>query len=172
MSEARITVGQIVGVFGVRGWVKVYSYTRPREAILNYSPWLIVLPDDWRAFDLAEGRAQGKGIIARLDGHVDRDQASALMGVQIAINQSQLSPLKPGEYYWAQLEGLKVVDTRGRDLGTIHHLFETGANDVLVVHSEAMDGSTREQLIPFVPQVIRQVDLDAALIRVEWDAQD
>lgn len=172
MLETRITVGQIVGVFGVRGWIKVYSYTRPREAILSYSPWLIALPDNWRAFDVVEAHTQGKGIVARLGGHKDRDQASALVGAQIAIERSQLSPLKPGEYYWAQLEGLKVVNTRGRDLGKIHHLFETGANDVMVVRREAANGITREQLIPFVPQVIREVDLDAALMRVEWDAED
>ena len=164
-------IGQVTGVFGVRGWVKVYSYTRPREAILNYSPWWVALSDDWRALDLAEGRVQGKGIVARLSGHVDRDQASALIGAQIAVERSQLPPLKPGEYYWAQLEGLRVVNTNGLELGTIHHLFETGANDVMVVHRE-QDGVMREQLIPFIPQVIRQIDLDAARVRVEWDAED
>ena len=74
--DRRITIGRVVGLFGVRGWVKVYSYTRPREAILRYDPWQLRLAGEWREHALAEGRMHGEGIIARLAGYEDRDAAA------------------------------------------------------------------------------------------------
>ncbi|HEX7045687.1 MAG TPA: ribosome maturation factor RimM [Burkholderiales bacterium] len=164
--DRRITVGRVVGLFGVRGWVKVYSYTRPREAILQYDPWYLCLAGEWRERALAEGRMQGEGVIARLAGYEDRDTAAALVGADIAILAAQLPPTGEREYYWADLEGLRVVNLAGDELGIVSHLFETGANDVLVVRGE------RERLIPFADSVVREVDLEAGVLRVDWDAQD
>lgn len=159
-------LGRITGLFGVRGWVKVFSDTRPRENILNYSPWLVKRQGEWKEMALVEGRVHGPGIVARLQGYSDRDQAQALVGAEIAVQRRQLPPTKPGEHYWADLEGLRVVNLQGVELGTVSHLFETGANDVLVVTGE------RERLLPYTRHVIREVDLKARVLRVDWDPED
>ncbi|MEJ2343825.1 MAG: ribosome maturation factor RimM [Gammaproteobacteria bacterium] len=159
-----ITMGRISGLFGVRGWVKVFSSTDPRENILQYRPWYVRAADQWQAMEVAEGQRHGKGVIARLEGVDDRDAASALVGAEIAVRRDQLAALKPDEYYWSDLEGLRVVTTGGADLGTVDHLLETGANDVLVVRGE------RERLIPYLRgDVVKDVDLEQGLIQVDWD---
>lgn len=164
-----VPMGRVVGLFGVKGWVKVYSYTRPRDAILTYRSWYLKFPSGkpvagWREFEIAEGRMQGAGVVARFKGIEDRDAASALVGVDIAIERAELPKLKRGEYYWADLEGLKVVTLEGVELGTVSHLFETGgANDVMVVRGE------RERLVPFTKNAIHEVDLERGIIRVDWD---
>lgn len=166
LPERRISVGRVVGLFGVNGWVKIYSYTRPREAILNYHPWHVTVAGATRVMEAVEGRQQGKGLVARITGCDDRDAAAALVGAEIAIDGSQLSATGEREYYWADLEGLRVVNRAGVELGRVRHLFETGANDVMVVRGE------RERLIPFGSPVIHDVDFDAGVIRVDWDAED
>jgi 16S rRNA processing protein RimM len=164
--ERRISVGRIVGLFGVNGWVKVYSHTRPREAVLNYRPWHTEIRGGTRKLDVIEGRLQGKGLVARFAGCDDRDAAAALVGADIAVDASQLPATGEREYYWAELQGLRVVNRAGAELGRVSHLFETGANDVMVVRGE------RERLIPFGAGYIEDVDLDAGVIRVDWDAED
>lgn len=161
-----VTLGEIVGVRGIRGWVKVYSYTEPRERILEYGPWqLDAGGDERREAVVMEGRRQGRGVIARLEGVTDRDQARALIGARIQARRSQLPPPAEGEFYWTDLEGLRVVNADGVDLGRVKSLFRTGANDVMVVAGD------RERLVPFVQgQYVKEVDLDAGEIRVEWEA--
>ena len=157
-----IVLGRISGLFGVRGWVQVFSETDPRENILRYSPWLL----DGQPHAVAEGRAHGKGIVARLAGYDDRDQAAALLGKEIRVARAQLPPPRPDEFYWADLEGMSVRTLDAVDLGRVSHLFGTGANDVLVIEGD------RERLIPFVwDDVVKNVDFDAGLIRVDWDPE-
>lgn len=159
-----IILGRINGVFGVRGWVKVYSETEPRENILRYRPWYLLRSGVCRRAKVIEGRLQGKGLVARLDGCDERDLAHRLIGVTIGVSRSQFEPLEEGEYYWSDLEGLRVQTVDGTDLGVVDHLLETGANDVIVVRGE------RERLIPYLPgQVIRRVVLGQGLIQVDWD---
>lgn len=161
-----VIVGRISGVYGVRGWVRIYSYTEPRENIIGYRPWYLRKGGDWRKAELSEGHRQGKGVVARLAECDNRDQAYALLDCEIGVSREQLPATAPGEYYWSELQGLKVISTDGESLGTVDHLLETGANDVLVVKGE------RERLIPFVmDQVIIRVDLERGQIRVNWDKE-
>ncbi len=163
-GDQRVIFGRISGLFGVKGWVRLFSHTQPREAILDYDRWLIGRDEEWREFRLAEGRRHGKAVIARLEGFLDCDQASGLIGADVAVERDQLPAAEKGEYYWADLVGLEVVTTDGRALGQVHHLLATGANDVLVVRGED------ECLVPFIrDRVIREVDLDGGVIRVDWD---
>jgi 16S rRNA processing protein RimM len=151
-------------VYGVRGWVRVFSYTQPRDNIVHYRPWYLNRAGEWQEHELAEGRQHGKGVVARLAGCEDRDEASQLIGAEIGVRRKQLPAAQPGEYYWSDLQGLKVVTLQGELLGSVGHLLETGANDVLVVKGE------RESLIPFVlGQVVDEVDLERGEIRVDWD---
>jgi 16S rRNA processing protein RimM len=157
-----LVLGRIAGVYGLRGWVKVFSETDPRENILRYSPWYLGEAQAPRA--VSEGRRHGKAVIARLAGCEDRDQAAALVGKAIAVPREQLPPPTEDELYWADLEGLAVETLDGTPLGRVDHLFATPANDVLVVAGE------RERLLPFLwEQVVREVDFERGLIRVDWD---
>ena len=161
-----ISLGNISGVFGVKGWVKVHSFTDPREKIVEYDTWQIKHQGKWCKVELAGGKRQGKTIVAKIVGLDDRDEAMLYQGNEIAIYPDQLDKLKPGEYYWHQLTGLNVVTTEGVELGAVHHLLETGANDVLVVQGD------RERLIPFtVGNAITEVDLLTETITVDWDPE-
>jgi 16S rRNA processing protein RimM len=162
--DGLVHFGRITGLFGVQGWVKIFSHARPRETIIDYSPWLVKTADGWREMVVEDGRAQGKGVVVKLAGVDDRDQASQLIGADIEIKFSQLPPPSKGEYYWAQLVGLEVVTLAGQSLGKVDHLVETGANDVLVVRNG------KERWLPATASVIREVDLEAGVIRVDWDA--
>ena len=163
----RIVLGRISGLFGVKGWIKVFSETDPREGIVEYSPWQVGLRGEWRSMKVEAGQRHGKNVVAKLEGIDDRDAAAALAGAEIAILRDELPAAKAGEIYWADLEGFSVRTVEGVLLGTVDYLFETGANDVLVVK----DGK-RERLIPFVRgQVVTDIDLDERVIVVDWDPE-
>ena len=158
----KVALGYISAVHGIKGWVKVHSWTRPMEAILDYQPWL--LGDQQKSVKLLDGRKQGKGLVACLPGIEDREQAITLVGQQIFVRRDQMPATAENEYYWSDLEGLEVHTTEGELLGKVERLMETGANDVLVIRGQ------REHLVPFVQgQYVTRVDLDGGLIEVDWD---
>ena len=160
-------VGKIVGLSGLRGEVKLESYTEPRTRIFSYQPWLLKSGSGEAEISGSRGREQGKGVVATLPGIEDRDAAVPLVGTEIWVRRSALPRSKKGEYYWADLEGLEVATVEGAELGRVSHLIATGANDVLVVN----DGK-RERLIPFVlDDYVREVDFDAGRITVDWDPE-
>lgn len=164
-EDEYIEVGRISGLYGVRGWVRLYSYTEPRDNILSYAKWYLRRQDRWVAVTLADGRGQGKSVVAHIKGYDDRDAAASLVGTTIAILRNQLPATAEGEYYWSDLIGLRVVNLQGVELGTVADLMETGANDVLVVEGE------RERLIPYTPgEAVQSVDLAGRLLTVDWDA--
>jgi len=161
-----IQVGRISGLYGVKGWVKIYSYTEPRENIIGYSPWLLKINGQWQTVEVERGRQHGKGVVAKLVSYDDRDQVAPLIDADIAIHRTQLPPAKKGEFYWLDLIGLQVVNVQGEVLGKVIKLMPTGANDVLVVQ-----GDGEEILIPYVWEVfILNVDLDQQQITVDWQA--
>lgn len=165
--QDRIALGRVVGLHGVRGWVKVYSYTRPRENVLGYSPWQIKVAGEWHTVRVLAGRAQGKSLVAKLEGFDDRDSAAGLLGCEVAVFRSQLPEPGPGDYYWSDLIGLRAVTREGGALGEVTGLTETGSADVLMVHGE------HDYLIPYVPDVyVIAVDLDSGLITLDWRVED
>ncbi len=165
--QDRITLGKVVGLHGVSGWVKVFSHTDPKENIFTYRPWLVKFRGEWREMVVTAHRTQGKGLVAKLETFNDRDAARELIGSEIAVLRSQMPEAGEGEYYWADLIGLEVVTTEGVELGRVDHLIATGANDVLVV-----EGADRQRLVPFVMDIyIAEIDLNGGLIRVDWDPE-
>ncbi|MGA8205059.1 MAG: ribosome maturation factor RimM [Woeseiaceae bacterium] len=157
-------MGRVSGLFGVKGWVRVFSHTRPPAAILGYDRWFVRRDGDWKAIVLEEGRPHGKAIVARFANVADREQAAPLVGCDIAVPRAALPELRDGSYYWADLEGLRVVRRDGTELGRVAYLLETGANDVLVIQGE------HERLIPFIAdKVILDVDIANGVITVDWD---
>ncbi|NOX68399.1 MAG: ribosome maturation factor RimM [Gammaproteobacteria bacterium] len=159
-----VILGQISGLFGVMGWVKVYSYTEPREAILEYRDCLLMRDGEWQPVTFAEGKRHSKTVIVKLKGVDDRDAAAAYIGADIAVPRDKMPDPGEGHYYWSDLEGMSVVHRDGTVLGKVAYLLATGANDVLVVQGE------KEVLIPFLPEeVILDVDQVTGVIRVDWD---
>jgi len=148
----------------VRGWLKVFSYTRPLSNILDYSTWCLEQNGQMRTVNLIAGKKHGKGIIVQFEQCVDRDTAQQFVGANIIVDRKDLPPAEEDEYYWSDLIGLTVFNIDGVNLGQVHHIVETGANDVLVLTGE------RERLIPFRNQVIQTVDLAQGIIKVDWDA--
>ncbi len=163
----RLVIGRISGIYGVKGWLKIFSHTEPRENILTYPKWWLTAADGTvREWVVETGAVQGKGVVAKLRGCNDRDQAALLMQQEIAISTADLAPLAAGEYYWHQLLGLTMVTVKGVVLGTITDLMETGANDVLQIRTD----SGEEHLVPYLPEsVVVKVDLAARQMVVEWD---
>ena len=112
-----VIVGRISGLFGVRGWIRIHSFTDPREAILNYQDWLIESDGDWQSIAVVEGKPHGKTIIARLEGIDDREVAAGYVQALIGVGRSQLPETAEGEFYWSDLEGLMVVRMDGNEIG-------------------------------------------------------
>jgi 16S rRNA processing protein RimM len=163
-KDQLINVGRVSGVFGVKGWVKVFSFTNPKKNIINYSPWLLKRGNEERQVKVVDGVVHSKAVIAQLDGINDRDLAAKLMGWDVFISPDQLPKVAKDEYYWYELIGLSVETNLGVSLGVVDSLLETGANDVLIVKGE------RERAIPFIQgQTIISIDQEARRVIVDWE---
>jgi 16S rRNA processing protein RimM len=159
-----VLVGEIAAPFGVKGWVKVKSFTDPPANILKYVPWTLSDGKQESVGVVLEGRPQGAMVVVRFDGIDDRDQAIGLRGMQVTVPRDVFPRAPKGQYYWADLVGLRVNTVAGVDLGLVTGLLATGANDVLEVKGD------RERLIPFViGPYVTDVDLDAGRLTVDWD---
>ena len=179
-SEQYYILGKISGFYGVKGWVKLYSYTDPRDNIVKYSSLNIKLPgqqcsaEQWQTIKLDAGKIHGKGVIANFSGYDTREAAASLIGSELSVQRGDFKPSAQDEYFWADLIGLQVINLEGIELGLVSRLMETSANDVLVVkafESGAETQSEEEILIPFVqPLYIKGVDLKSGVISVDWHA--
>ncbi len=160
-----LSLGRISGLFGVKGWVKVFSDTQPRSNIIQYPVWWLKGPHDWQEHEVVKAQPHGKTIIASIAGVDSRETAAALIGMQVGVPRDSLPAAGEGEYYWADLIDCQVATKAGVDMGKVERLFETGANDVLVVK---LDGE--EILIPWVaPEVIVSIDVNNKQLVVDWD---
>lgn len=165
-AERRIVVGRVLGAYGVRGWLKIKSFTEPFDNLLRYRPWWLEQDGVWRECRVISARPQSGSIVAQLHGVDVREAAMAMAGASIAVARDALPRLKRGEYYWTDLIGLRVSNRDGVYLGTVKQLLETGANDVLVLE----DGET-ERLVPYVlDQYVLDIDLAGGQMLVDWDA--
>lgn len=157
-----VVMGRVAAPYGVKGWIKIQPYTETPDSLTFYSSWWVDTESGWREIAVIQVRPQGKTVVAKLEGVEDRAAAQSIKGASIGLKRRQLPQAKHGQYYWADLVGLQVVNLDGAELGTVKNLFATGANDVLRVLGE------RERLIPFIPQVVREVNLGEGLMRVDW----
>lgn len=166
-KDSRILVGKVSGCFGVKGWLKVFSYCDPRENITTYKSWIV----GGKVFDSVESKRNGKLIVAKLEGINDKDTAMTLMGQPVEIREDQLEQLRPEQFYWRDLVGLEVTNTKGIAFGTITNLLETGANDVIIIKGE------RERLVPYITdadtgRTVIEVDLEKKTMVVDWHEDD
>lgn len=166
-----VVLGEIGRVHGLQGWLKLISFTSPMENILDYSQFHANIGGKTTQLELDEHRLSNKALLVHFKGYDDPETARLLTGTGLAIARSELPPLASGEFYWHQLEGLKVVNQHGECFGHVSHLLETGANDVLVVAADSESIDDRERLIPYLlDSVISEVDLNNETIRVNWEA--
>ena len=182
IRENPVILGKICGHFGVKGWLKIVSYTRPASQIFQYDNWTLVCLDESGCLndkrlrvgaEVSAFKENAKGLVIKLAGYDSREASAVLIGNNIGIDRSRLEPLPEGDYYWLDLIGLSVVNLEGVILGKVDHLLETGANDVLVVHSgssqDAREENNGEQrLLPWTPNVVTRVDLESGVMTVDW----
>ncbi len=178
MSEQRSqdlhVLGKISGYYGVKGWVKIYSYTQPRENIIRYKTLQVKLAKahEWQNIQLDNGKAHGKGVVAHFTGYDNREIVAGLIGAELAVQRSEFKPSAQDEYYWTDLVGLIVTNLDGVELGKVGSLIETAANDVLVIKVNASENKVsdnNEILIPFVQgHYVIKVELDAGTMTVDW----
>lgn len=178
MSKKRsnlIDVGRVSGAFGVKGWVKVTSFTDPKENIVNYSPWWLKTKHGVKSIEVEEYKYRNENLVVRFKGIDDRDHAANISLVNISVERDQMPELAIGDYYWHQLVGMQVIADNGQKehyIGRVKELMETGANDVLVVEPSENSIDDRERLVPYIPGMyIDHVDLENENIRVLWDPE-
>ncbi|GAB7218446.1 ribosome maturation factor RimM [Vibrio comitans] len=173
MSEQneKIVVGKLGATYGIRGWLKVHSFTDDAENIFDYSPWFLNQKGTWVECKVESWKRHNKGYVCKLEGLDVREDAHLLTNLEISVAPSSLPELSEEEFYWRELFGMKVVTTKGYDLGEVSDMLETGSNDVLVVKANLKDAfGQKERLIPFLEeQVIIKVDREAQRIEVDWD---
>ena len=171
-----VPLGRISGCHGLRGWLRLTSYTRPPEALFEQPTWFLrsagrdvqalTACDDTEPRQFAETRQSGRHLLGRPDGCTSRDEAEALVGREIVVPRGQLPAVEEGNYYWSDLVGMQVVNTAGETLGQVDSLFDTGAHDVLVV--QAQDAQTR--LIPWPAVRVADSDPAAGRLTVDWES--
>ncbi|SQH75615.1 16S rRNA processing protein [Shewanella benthica] len=170
-KQEPVVLGKLGSSHGIKGWLKITTYTDSVEGIFDYSPWLIKEQGEWREVKVLQWRFQGKAVVASLEGVETRDQAQMLTNCEIAVTPQQIETLPEDEFYWRDLIGCEVVNTKGYNMGKVQEIVETGSNDVLLVKANAKDGFGKaERMIPFVTeQFIIEVNLAEKQITVDWD---
>ena len=170
----QLIVGRITGVHGLKGWLKLHSYTDPVENILKYDGLVMKRAGQWLPLEIDASRIQGKGLVIHIEGIDDRTQAEAVGKCEVAMPRAGLPTLGEDQFYWHQLEGLQVLlageSSEPRLLGQVDCVIATGSNDVLSVLPCANSRDGKKRLIPYLPgPVIKRVDLAGGLIEVDWD---
>ena len=163
-----VVMGRVIAPFGVKGWVKIQPFSATPENLLRCPLWWLRRQGDadWRECRVDSAKVQGDAVVAKLAGCDDRDVAAEYRGLEIAVPRESLPPAEKNEFYWADLIGLEVVNELNERLGRVSQVFETGANDVLVV--DGADDDERERLIPFIESVVKEVNVAGGVIRVDW----
>lgn len=161
--DSKVVIGVIGAPFGVEGWVKINSFTNPQDNCLDYQPWVVKQRDQWVNIPVIATKVQGQTILAKFEGYPDRESVRMLTNAELAVPREIFPPTAENEYYWNDLIGMTVVNQDQVTLGQVERIFSTGANDVIVVMG------TKKHLLPYIAQVVKQVDEQARVITVEWD---
>lgn len=170
-SRELTILGKVTTAFGIKGWVKVFSYTDPMTNILDYPVWQLQVNGQWREFKVKNSQLQTKGLAVFLEGINDRDAALALAQSDIAVYTDELPELEDDEHYWFQLIGLNVKNTQGEWLGQVAELLDSGGgNQVLVVKGCEGSLDNQQRLIPYVGAIVLEVNDEAGEILVDWQA--
>ena len=165
-----VVLGKIVDAYGLRGAVKVIPFADDPVSWSKLSNWWLGKdgspPDTWQQVRLLKSKMHGEVLVVEFDAVCDRNAAESVRGMLVGVPRSAMPAAGEDEYYWADLIGMRVFNTRDQRLGDVVGLIETSANDVLRVR----DGDAPERLLPFVASVVLEVDLVQRCIRVDWEA--
>lgn len=164
MNPDTVIIGKIVGVHGIKGYVKVHCEA---ESFSAFSPGHTVIVRDSkgasRVMEIVDARPQGRKQLLLLKGISDRNLAETLPGSDLLVEKSSLPDLEPDTYYWSDIAGMSVISVDGRHIGTVTSLIETGSNDVYVIQTP----DTGEILIPAIASVVLEIDLSRKIMRVD-----
>ena len=164
-DDKKIYLGKITGVHGIKGWLKIQSFSSPPENILNYPLWIISNRGQEGFYSVEQGRKHSNKIIVKLEEIDDRTKAESLINSKIKIRRSELPKLSNESHYWSDLEGLSVLNSEEKLIGIVDSLIETGANDVMVVNTT----KDKRILIPFVMhEIIKEVSIELNYVKVDW----
>ena len=171
LASDKLVIGIIGAPYGVKGWVKITSHTHDLDGVFAYTPWLLGQVQEGNEYVVDQWRTHNKGLVAKLIGVDDRDDAERIKNLEISIKAEMLPELDDSDVYWRELVGMQVITDKGYNLGVIKELFETGANDVLLVKANLNDAfGQKERMVPYLlDQVIKQVDRQANTVTVDWD---
>jgi len=160
-ASTRVLLGHIAGAHGIRGEVLIKTYTAEPEAIGQYGP----LSDETGAHQhrVTVVRVTSKGVIARIAGVSDRNGAERLKGSALYAARELFAPSAEGEYYYADLIGLTVIDPEGRAIGTVVAVQNFGAGDLLEIK---LGGARHTELLPFTDAFVPTVDIAAGRVTV------
>ena len=167
-DDKKIYLGKITGVHGIKGWLKIQSFSSPPENILNYPSWIINNKGEEDYYSIEQGRKQNNKIVVKLEKIDDRNTAESLINSKIQILRSDLPKLSNENYYWSDLVGLSVLNSEETVIGKIESLIETGANDVMVI----ITLKDERILIPFVMhEIIKEVNVELSYIKIDWSIE-
>ena len=167
-DDKKIYLGKITGVHGIKGWLKIQSFSSPPENILNYPSWIINNQGEEELYSIEQGRKQNNKIVVKLEKIDDRNTAESLINSKIQILRSDLPKLSNENYYWSDLVGLSVLNSEETVIGKIESLIETGANDVMVI----ITLKDERILIPFVMhEIIKEVNVELSYIKIDWSIE-
>jgi len=170
LKKSGIRLGRVASPFGVKGWVKLVSFTQPRDNIFGYKHFFAIREGVEIELEMDAGKPQGKGLIAHFVGFDTPEAVRELTGLELSVSSDALPELGADDYYWHQLIGLQVVNRDGVNLGRVESLFETGANDVMVVVPDTGSIDDHQRLIPWLPgRVVIEVALADGRIMVDWE---
>ncbi len=159
-----VILGKVIGHFGVQGWVKIFSYTKPKQAILEYKEMSLKEKNQWKSIKIEESKIHGKNVLIKIKNIENREKAEQILGKYLGVSRGDLPNLTDGHYYWTDLEGMEVEDLKGNKIGIVSYILETGANDVMVIENDD------EILIPFLmDRVVKEVNFKLNKIIVDWD---
>ncbi len=159
--RSRVLLGEITGVHGIRGDVALKTYTGDPEAIGDYGP--LANEEGDRTFELRVRRLGPKGVIASVEGIRDRTAAEKLRGTKLYVDRARLPAPGEGEYYQADLIGLRVVSGDGTPLGTVVSIQNYGAGDLVEIR---LGGGGKTELVPFTEAFVLAIDLAAGTMTV------
>jgi 16S rRNA processing protein RimM len=160
-SETRVLLGSFANAHGIRGEVQVRTFTGAPEAIATYGP--LSDKEGRRTFKLKVVRVTDKGIIARVEGVADRNAAETLKGIELYVERAQLPAASEGEYYHADLIGLRAVSSDGEEIGKIIAVANFGASDLLEIQ---LAGGTATEFVPFSDACVPSVDIAAGVATI------
>lgn len=169
-QDELIHIATLKKPYGIQGWLWVFSEMESRSDIFALPSWQMQTATGFKPLTVQKWRVQGSGLVASFAEIPDRNVAETMNGTRIFVTKDSLPSLSNDEYYWSDLVGMTVVNEQGECFGVVKNLFETGANDVMVVAPTADSLDQEERLIPWHTSTVLAVDLPTRTITVAWGA--